>query len=111
MMLKEHKSPNSDSADRQIASLFAVPQGLGAWVLYASEKNQTQFQLVDTSDSVESTSDLTPVRLEMGAPGETRTCATYNSSPPQDESDAQDSDDMTMEPCADRATAKAGHKS
>jgi hypothetical protein len=49
--------------------------------------------------------------LEMGAPGETRTCATYNSSPPQDESDTQDSENMTMEPCADRATPVASPKS
>jgi hypothetical protein len=47
----------------------------------------------------------------MGAPGETRTCATYDSSPPQDESDTQDSENMTMEPCADRATPEVGHKS
>ena len=60
---------------------------------------------------MESTSDLTPVTLEMGAPGETRTCATYNSSPPEDESDTEDSENMTMEPCADRATPEASHKS
>jgi hypothetical protein len=59
---------------------------------------------------VESTSDLTPVTLEMGSPGETRTCATYNSSPAQDESDT-DSENMTMEPCANRATPEASHKS
>ena len=111
MMLKEHKSPTSDSAGQQIASLFAVPQGLDTWVLFASEKDKTQFRMVDASDNVESTSDRTPVRLEMGAPGETRTCATYNSSPEQDESDEQDPDDMTMEPCADRATSETGHKS
>lgn len=111
-MLKELKSPDYDSdTGRQIAKLFAAPKGRGAWILYASEKNQTQFQLVNTPASVESTSDLIPVTLEMGAPGETRTCATYNSSPPQDESDAQDSENMTMEPCADRATPEAGPKS
>ena len=60
---------------------------------------------------MESTSDLTPVTLEMGAPGETRTCATYDSSPPQDESNTQDSENMTMEPCADRATPVADYKS
>ena len=66
--------------------------------------------MVNAPASVESTSDLTPVTLEMGAPGETRTCATYNSSPPPDESDT-DSENMTMEPCADRATPEASHKS
>ena len=66
--------------------------------------------MVNAPASVESTSDLTPVTLEMGSPGQTRTCATYNSSPPQDESDA-DSENMTMEPCADRATPEASHKS
>jgi hypothetical protein len=66
--------------------------------------------MVNAPASVESTSDLTPVTLEMGAPGETRTCATYNSSPPQDESDT-DSENMTMEPCADRATPETSHKS
>lgn len=96
---------------REIAKLYAAPKGHEAWILYASETNQTQFQMVDAPASVESASDLTPVTLEMGAPGETRTCATYNSSPPQDESDAQDSENMTMEPCADRATPEASHKS
>ena len=95
---------------REIAKLFAAPKGHEAWILYASETNHTQFQLVNAPASVESTSDLTPVTLEMGAPGETRTCATYNSSPPQDESDT-DSENMTMEPCADRATPEASHKS
>ena len=59
---------------------------------------------------MESASDLTPVTLEMGEPGETRTCATYNSSPPPDESDT-DSENMTMEPCANRATPEQSHKS
>ena len=66
--------------------------------------------MVNAPVSVEPTSDLTPVTLQMGAPGETRTCATYNSSPPQDESDI-DSENMTMEPCANRATPEASHKS
>jgi len=46
----------------------------------------------------------------MGAPGEIRTCATYNSNPPQDKSDTRD-ENMTMEPCADRATPEMGDKS
>ena len=79
-------------------------------MLYASDTNQTRFRLVNAPVSVESTSDLTPVTLEMGEPGETRTCATYNSSPPQDESDT-DSENMTMEPCANRATPETSHKS
>ena len=44
------------------------------------------------------------------ARGKTRICATYNSSPSQDESDP-DSENMTMEPCANRATPEASHKS
>ena len=68
------------------------------------------FQMVNAPVSMESASDLTPVTLEMGAPGETRTCATYNSSPSKDESDA-DSENMIMEPCADRATPEASNKS
>jgi hypothetical protein len=115
-MLKEHKSPDYNSAmGREIAKLFAAPKGHEAWVLYASETNQTQFQMVNAPASVETTFDVTPVTLEMGAPGETRTCATYNSSPPQDGSDTDssdtDSENMTMEPCADRATPETSHKS
>ena len=110
-MLTEHKSPVYNSATgREIAKLFAAPKGHEAWILYASTTNQTQFQMVNAPASVETTNDVTPVTLEMGAPGETRTCATYNSSPPQDGSDT-DSENMTMEPCADRATPETGHKS
>lgn len=45
-----------------------------------------------------------------GARGKTRICAAYNSSPSQDASDP-DSENMTMEPCANRATFEASHKS
>jgi hypothetical protein len=67
--------------------------------------------MVNAPVSVESTSsDLTPVTLEMGAPGETRTCATYNSSPAHGESDTHP-ENMTMEPCANRANPEASNKS
>ena len=88
--------------------LFAAPEGSQSWTLYASETNKTQFHLVPAS--MESTSDLRPVTLEMGAPGETRTCATYNSNPSQNAYDTKD-ENMTMEPCHDRATPETGHKS
>ncbi|KAF8809534.1 hypothetical protein BYT27DRAFT_7187848 [Phlegmacium glaucopus] len=93
------------SKGRQIATLFAAPKGGGTWTLYASETQKTEFLMVK-APSMESTSDLTPVTLQMGAPGETPTCATYNSNPPQG-----DDEYMTMEPCANRANPEMGNKS
>ena len=80
--------------------LFAARDG----TLYASEKDKTQFELVNIPGS-ESTFDLTPVTLETGQLGTTRTCATYNASP------ESDTENMVMQPCADRAVPEGSDES